>query len=83
VPQYWKSFKNIGRIVGSRTGTPPWLLYKNYIGYYVPMSYNTFEQLPANARVILCNGPCEPFGQLNALEALRASQDNNNSNWDE
>ena len=54
-----KCFKNIEKIVGSSTGTPPWLMYKNYIGYYLPES-NKYAKLPGEARrVIFCDGPCE------------------------
>lgn len=54
-----KSFKDIEIIVGSSTGTPPWLMYKNYIGYYLPKS-NRKKTLPGQARrVIFCNGKCE------------------------
>ncbi len=54
-----KCFKNISKIVGSSTGTPPWLMYKNYIGYYLPES-NKYAKLPGEARrVIFCDGPCD------------------------
>lgn len=54
-----KCFKDINIIVGSSTGTPPWLMYKNYIGSYLPKS-NKQKMLPGQARrLIFCHGKCE------------------------
>ena len=59
-----KCFKDINIIVGSSTGTPPWLMYKNYIGYYLPKS-NKQKMLPGQARrIIFCHGKCELIEKL-------------------
>lgn len=53
-----KIFKDIKSITGSSTGTPPHLLYKNYIGYYLPKS-NKYKTMPGQARrITYCVGAC-------------------------
>ncbi len=51
-----KVFKLIGTVIGSATGTPPWLEYSNYIGQAQLPSEG--KGLGATKRIIYCDGPC-------------------------
>lgn len=53
-----KLYKKLGVTEGSSTGTPPNLMYKNYIGHYnVP---HEGPMMPgAGRRITYCNGPCK------------------------
>lgn len=53
-----KLFKNVGKIVGSSTGTPGWLEYSNYIGHK-PLDSNKPGLVGGGRRVIFCDGPCK------------------------
>jgi len=54
-----KIFKNVGKVIGSATGTPGWLEYKNYIGSKLMDTGNEKDDAGGAKRVILCDGPCE------------------------
>ncbi|MCL4360919.1 hypothetical protein M1446_01015 [Candidatus Dependentiae bacterium] len=49
-------FRNIGTVKGSSTGTPPHLMYKNYIGYNVESEGSMPGQ---GRRIVYCIGNCE------------------------
>lgn len=52
-------FANPGRTIGSATGTPSHLMYKNYIGSYIPKIPRTISRPGEARRVTYCEGPCE------------------------
>jgi len=53
-----KIFKNIGKIIGSATGTPGWDEYSNYIGSKA-MDTGKVSAIGGIKRIIICDGPCE------------------------
>jgi len=52
------TFKNVGKVVGSATGTPPWLEFGNYIGSRL-MDKGESHKMGEGKREIFCYGPCE------------------------
>lgn len=52
-----RTFKNVQVKEGSLTGTPPHLMYENYIGSYVKEPSKP-GLMGSGTRVILCDGPC-------------------------
>lgn len=54
-----KTFEDVGFIVGSSTGTPPNIIFKNIIGCK-PYHSNIDAHKPGyNKRIFFCEGPCE------------------------
>jgi hypothetical protein len=53
-----RAIKNIGVQKSSPTGTPPHLMYENYIGSFVKQPGKP-GLMGSGERIILCDGPCK------------------------